>query len=940
MAELIREWAASVFLVNQAFFVVTFVAVWARAMRERRRSDLDTALLFGVMALVLVLSSVVEALDIPDAQQTAMFTPLILAVPYLMLRLVADFAAVPWWALRLAELAFFGQLIFSFVAGTLPFAAVSVYAAIPIAWSAIAFVREARRARGVTRRRYTAIAVGTGAVVASLLLTGLAYLVFGRFPGAIDLIVQLCVLAAGASFFVGFATPSWLRALWREPDLRSFLARVPGELALADADTLVRELARNAREAIGSEGALIGVTVGTDRIRFRGTGADYEAPLGRTFAGRAIRAGRALASLDPIRDVPEQADLYRSRQAAMLIAAPIRIGDEVLGALTARRSHVSLFASDDLEICQLLADQIALVLKNRALADERQWQAEHDSLTGLPHIYVLYRRLGRRLADRTAAGPTALVLMGMDAFAEVNQTFGHPAGDEVLAEIARRMSAIVPPDGLLARWGGDQLGVLIPGGAVADAEALARRMLVALERPFTVGDDEIECGASIGIAVHPDHAADARGLLAAAEVSLALAKRTANTYAVYPLEAEPHRARHHALRADLRRAIADGSIRVEYQPLVSMRSGALLRLEALARWDHPQHGPIPPSAFVELAERTGLIRPLTGAVMRQALADAKAWRRWLPQLRVAVNVSARTFADAGLVALIGSACSEAGCDPDALGLEITESVLMAEPEHARGTVARLREMGVTTEIDDFGTGYSSLAYLHRLPVSGLKIDRQFIAAMSADERSDAIVRATIRLSHELGFEVAAEGIADRRLWDLLAATGCDVGQGFFIAQSMPADAVRGWLSSWLARVPRRAEPFAVEPPAGAGPRVLVLVVDDDPSIVSVVRDVLSEHGYAVATASDGQEALDLIERRRPDAVLLDVHMPIMDGEAFAASLRDRRVEIPLVVTTSGPNAQRWAERIGAHAYLAKPFAIDDLLAATRRAMEGGAPALQ
>lgn len=394
------------------------------------------------------------------------------------------------------------------------------------------------------------------------------------------------------SDFLGFATPRWLRGLWRDPELRSFLSRGPGLIALADIDLVLKELAINAGAAMGFDGVLIGLPAGPDRLRFVGTGATYEAPIDETFGGRAMRAGRALVSFDPIRDVPARADLYRERDVKVLVAAPIRIGDEVIGTLATRSSHASLFASDDLEMCQLLADQAAFVLKNRALVAEREHQARHDALTELPNSGVLHRTLEASIA-RPVQAPIALLLMDVDAFAEVNQTFGHVVGDQLLVEVARRLTTLVPEASPLARWSGVQFAALLDGETLAGAERIAERVVASFEAPFTVAQEAIECGVSVGIAVYPDHAADARGLVAAADVALAMAKRAANTYAVYPLETHPLRAHRLALRADLRRAITDGSVSVEYQPLVSMRSGGLVRLEALARWDHPQRGSAP-----------------------------------------------------------------------------------------------------------------------------------------------------------------------------------------------------------------------------------------------------------------------------------------------------------------------------------------------------------
>jgi diguanylate cyclase (GGDEF)-like protein len=925
------EWADLLFLVNQTLFVLMFLFTAHTAWRDRRRSEVDTALLFGVMATLLIVPRVAELAGVPSAGRQVLVTPLIIAVPYLMLRLVADFAAVPWWALRLAEAVFVGQIVAFLLSGSISLALVATYAAIPIGWSTFAFARGARRARGVAGRRYTAIAAGNAAAVASLALVAAA-IPPDRDPlPIVKVVLQLFVLVVGAAYFCGFATPAWLRRLWREREMRAFLTDLSALLTVSDERELARQLAVRSSEAMGTDGALIGLTFGTGRLYFGGTEPDYDAPIDQTFGGLAMRAGQAIVSLDPTRDVPAQADLYRERNVRMLVAAPIRAGEETTGVLVVRSSHASLFATDDLETCQILADQAALVLRNRALRAEQEYRADHEDLTGLLTSSAMYRRIEECIAQ-DATVPVALLVLEMDDFDEIDQTFGHLVGDELLGQIARRVTAIAPATALLSRWSRDRFAILVPAEGLGGAEAFAGRILGSFERPFGVEHEEIECGLSIGIAVRPEHAADARDLVAAADVALGLAKRAANTYAVYPIESLPQLVHRTAMRGELRRAIVDGAVRVEYQPIVSLRTGEVLRLEALTRWPHPVRGAIPPSEFVDLAERSGLIRALTDRVLHQALNDAREWREWLPRVRVAVNLSARVFGDTGLVDRIVRELERTGCDPGGLALEITESTLMTEPERAHQMITRLRQLGITTEIDDFGTGYSSLAYLQRLPVSGIKIDRHFVAAMVRDERSDAIVRATIRLSHELGFEVVAEGIEDRAMWDLLAASGCDVGQGYYVARPMPALEFRGWYATWMGRVPLAyAAAEALRARRDAGGERPVLVVDDDPAIVSVVSDVLREYGYSVASASDGEEALELIDARRPRAILLDVHMPLLDGPALAQKMRGRGIDVPLVVMTAGTNARRWAERMGATAYLPKPFTVDQLTSVVRGA---------
>lgn len=944
MTELARALSVLVAPLSYVFLWVTFAVVAVRAFRERRRASVDIALLFGSMALLVTVSAIATALGAPRAARLVMTEILIIALPYLMLRVVGDFAAIHRSITWTVFAAFVLQAVtFALLSGAVPAAlaaATTAYLVATLGWSALVFWREARRSRGVTRRRYQAIATGTVLIATSLLGAGSITVLPALANTPVAVLVPLSALGTGLAYVVGFAPPLWLRRQWQEPELRSFLESAPRLVASEDTDTLLRELASGARNALGFEGVLIGVPAGSDRLRFVGTGPSYEAALDDTFAGRAIRTGHAIASLDPVRDVPASAELYRERDVRILVAAPIRSGDEVLGALAARSSHVPIFADDDLRMCQLLADQSAVLMKQRALIEEREHRAERDPLTDLPNARKLHRAMVEaREAAAARGGAFALLLTDVDDFSEVNQTFGHVVGDRLLAEIAERLARHAAPPRMLARWGGDQFALLLPGDGLETAERVAGELLAAFERPFAAAEGQIELGASIGIAVYPEHAADVRSMDAAADLALGIAKRSANTYAVYPPEIHPQRVGRLALRADLRRAIADGALYLRYQPLVAMRSREVVRLEALVRWDHPQRGSVPPAEFVLLAERTGLIRPLTDLVLERAFADVSVWRRSLPRLRVAVNLSARAFADAALIDRIRGSASRAGTGPNALSVEITESILMTEPEHATRAIARLRELGTGVEIDDFGTGYSSLAYLQRLPVSGVKIDRQFVAAMTVDERSDAIVRAAIRLSHELGFEVIGEGVEDRRQWDLLAASGCDLAQGYFIARPMAADAVPGWIAAWGDQSPAAAMARVQRPHTPSGrPERLVLVVDDDPAILGIVRDVLREHGYAVATASNGEEALDVVRRTRPSAVLLDMHMPLLDGDAFARTLRARGLDVPIVVMTAGPNARLWADRLSASGHLAKPFAVDQLLAVTDRVVTSHARA--
>lgn len=368
-----------------------------------------------------------------------------------------------------------------------------------------------------------------------------------------------------------------------------------------------------------------------------------------------------------------------------------------------------------------------------------------------------------------------------------------------------------------------------------------------------------------------------------------------------------------------------------YQPIVDIRGGKVVQLEALARWTDPEGVFIPPAKFIPLAERSGLVGTITTLMIERALADLGRWQRQVPGLRVAVNLSAESLAEPDLPREIGRTLAAAGCEAACLGLEMTESVLMKRPEPSRGHISRLRAIGVRVAIDDFGTGYSSLRYLQLLPVDEIKIDRQFIASSVEDRNSQIIVRSVVALCHELGFGVVAEGVADREVWDLLAALSCDSAQGYFVAKPMPPDAVGPWIDAWQRTTRPRPEVVPADAPLE---RPLVLVVDDEPTIVSLVESLLVERGYRVRTALNGQEALEAADRHRPDLILLDVRLPMIDGEGIVAELRARRIDVPVVVMTAGPSAVHWARKLKVAGSIAKPFDIGELLSTVERYASG------
>jgi diguanylate cyclase (GGDEF)-like protein len=422
-------------------------------------------------------------------------------------------------------------------------------------------------------------------------------------------------------------------------------------------------------------------------------------------------------------------------------------------------------------------------------------QALHDPLTDFPNRSFLLTRLEDLLVNGSRQPlPCALLLLDLDRFKEVNDTFGHQYGDLLLQQVGRRLRERLRAGDTIARLGGDEFGVLLPGAGAEGAIRAAHTILATLEQPLIVEGQQLEIDVSIGIAISPDHGLDPDILMQRADVAMYIAKRGHTGLAIYDAVQDQHSPARLQLVGDLRRAIEGDGLVLYYQPKASFETGDIVGAEALVRWSHPQHGLILPDEFIPLAENTGLIRPLSRWVLNDALRQCRDWEVTHGLvLSVAVNLSMRDIHDPQFPELASELLSRWGVLPGRLKLEITESAVMADAERAIDVLGRLRAMGVQLAIDDFGTGYSSLSYLKRLPVDELKIDRSFVRQMSSDQRDVAIVRSTIGLAHDLGLTVVAEGVEDLATWDMLARLSCDVVQGYYLARPLPAAAVAAWL---------------------------------------------------------------------------------------------------------------------------------------------------
>jgi diguanylate cyclase (GGDEF)-like protein len=431
----------------------------------------------------------------------------------------------------------------------------------------------------------------------------------------------------------------------------------------------------------------------------------------------------------------------------------------------------------------------------QALIAERL--ALHDALTGLPNRVLFRTRTQQAIAGAGRNGSrVAVMLLDLDRFKEINDTLGHHYGDEVLRQVGERLSGLLDEDDTVARLGGDEFAILLravetPAAGVAVAATVRR----AIAEHFDVAGVRLELGASVGIASFPEHGQDVDVLMQRADVAMYQAKEGRTGVERYVPELDGNSVQRLALAGDLRTALEREEFVLHYQPKVDLRTNAVSGAEVLLRWAHPVHGWLPPDEFIPLAEHTGLIVPLTNYVLDHALRQMGTWRAQGLDIGVAVNLSARTLIERELPDHIEAMCHRWAVPTNRLVLEITESMVVADPARALPILARLHELGVEISVDDFGTGFSSMDYLKRLPVKEVKIDRSFVTTMATDARDAAIVRCTIDLARSLGLRVVAEGVESPDVRARLTTMGCDQAQGYSYSRALPQADFAAWLTA-------------------------------------------------------------------------------------------------------------------------------------------------
>ena len=425
-------------------------------------------------------------------------------------------------------------------------------------------------------------------------------------------------------------------------------------------------------------------------------------------------------------------------------------------------------------------------------------QANYDSLTDLPNRKLLHERLELAIQANPPENRFSLMFIDLDRFKEINDSLGHKSGDDLLKQLGPRLQALLNKEDLLARLGGDEFAILLRSRTTLDeVQAFVKSILDAITRPFDLEGMQIQVAASIGISMSPHHARDGSTLMRFADVAMYYAKSNGLGYAVYDPSLDAHSPRRLALTGELGHAIEANQLTLYYQPKIQLDNQRIIGFEALVRWNHPEHGLLMPDQFIPLAELGDLINPLTLWVVNKALSDRREWSEQGWDFDVAVNVSVRNLQNSEIVQTISQSLDSQAMSAEHLEMEITESSIMTDTVKAEETLQQLSDLGIRIAIDDYGTGYSSLAYLKKLPVDYLKIDKSFILEVTENENDALIVRSTIELAHNLGLKVIAEGIENKDAWDLLSVLGCDYAQGYYISKPMPAENVISWSDIWV-----------------------------------------------------------------------------------------------------------------------------------------------
>jgi len=592
------------------------------------------------------------------------------------------------------------------------------------------------------------------------------------------------------------------------------------------------------------------------------------------------------------------------------------------------------------EILAILVIALAALFgwRSKQSGTRLEYLAHHDALTGLPNRLFLDLRLEHALGRARRNGETlALLLLDLDRFKDVNDSFGHSMGDRLLEQVSARLTARLRDADTVSRLGGDEFVLLLESlRHPEDAARVADELIDAISEPYLLPNGhEVLIGVSIGIALFPDHGGGREELLQHADAALYRAKADGRDRFMFFSEEMTVTARARvALEMRLHQALARNELRLHFQPQIDMASGRIIGAEALVRWQDPEDGGLVlPEDFIPLAEETGLINAIGRWVLTETCRQGRRWRdAGMRPLTLAVNVSPRQLRHGDFVAVVAETLAETGYPADGLELELTESALAENPGALAEIFQRLRALGVRLVLDGFGAGHSSLARLKRLPLDVLKIDKSFVADIPRDRNGMEIIATIIAMGKTMRMRVLAEGVETAEQLDFLEKQGCREYQGYYLSRPLPPEEFARFVET------SASNPMSPPCPAGSPQREGggILVVDDEPMNFLIIRHLLEHMHYAVRAALDGESALAEIEALPPDLILMDIMMPGMDGyevcQRLQVDTRFRDIPVIFISSLGDAEAKMRGFEVGGVDYISKPFDAGEVMTRVRTHM--------
>ncbi len=569
--------------------------------------------------------------------------------------------------------------------------------------------------------------------------------------------------------------------------------------------------------------------------------------------------------------------------------------------------------------------------QTKAAESRIQWLSHFDGLTGLPNRTLLQDRAALTLSMVQRAGePLTMMLVAIDHFSTVNDTLGHHLGDQLLVEMARRLSAAVREQDTVARLGGKEFVLVLPGTDHLGAAHLAAELLGILAQPCTLGDQELSMTASIGIASYPDNGTNFEDLFKAVEIAMHRAQDLGrNNYQFYSTDLYVQVLARETMTKALRQAIGLQQFHLVYQPQVDLQTGQICGLETLLRWSHPQLGNVSPTQFIPLAEEAGLIIEIGAWVLNQTCQDIRHWHSAGVAIpHVAINASPLQFRNNDFAAQVRTALQQSGINPALIYIEVTESALMDDVPRNEAMLRALKELGIKLSLDDFGTGYSSLSYLKRFPFDQVKIDQSFVRDIATNPSDMMLVKVIISMAHGLGMKAIAEGVETEAQCDIMRTSLCDEIQGYFFSKPVSRHDIEAMFSqhqqlpAHLLRLQK--------------PQRTLLLVDDEPNMVSALKRLFRRDGYAILTANSGAEGLSLLAEHKVDLIISDQRMPGMTGVEFLRQAKANYPDTIRIVLSGYTELQSVTDAINEGAvfrFLTKPWEDEALRAQIKKAFE-------